>query len=199
MSRLLETIKITEGYLQNISFHNQRMMRSVEVLFGVRKTIRMEDLILIPDDARSGIYKCRIEYDREIRKIEFQPYIIKPVRSLKLIECNDLEYSLKFTDRSRLEELLSGRGSCDDILVIKNGMVTDTSYSNVVFMDFQGNWITPLTYLLAGTRREGLLKSGTILESSVSWHDIHNYSKVKLINAMIGIDDTEGFPVENIV
>jgi 4-amino-4-deoxychorismate lyase len=199
MSQLLETIRTQEGNLQNISFHNRRMMRSMEVLFGIRRNIMLDDYIIIPAYAKSGIFKCRIEYDTEIRKIEFLPYLVRPVRSLKPVESDDLDYSLKFTDRSRLSELFSKRGDCDDILIIKNGMVTDTSYSNIIFRDFSGKWVTPSTFLLPGTRRESLLQTGIIKETNISYSDLKKYNAAKLINAMIGFEDSEEFPVENII
>jgi len=77
-------------------------------------------------------------------------------------------------------------------------MVTDSSYANVVFRDLNGNWVTPSTYLLPGTKRASLLEMGLINETIITYRDINKYTEVKLINAMIGIDDTEGIPVGNI-
>jgi 4-amino-4-deoxychorismate lyase len=66
-------------------------------------------------------------------------------------------------------------------------------------MDGSGNWFTPETFLLNGTRRSGLLKTGKIKMAPICVNDLRNYSEVKLINAMLGIDDTEGIPVSNII
>ena len=77
-------------------------------------------------------------------------------------------------------------------------MVTDSSYANVVFRDINGNWVTPLTYLLPGTRRASLLQRGLIKETIITYMDLNKYVEVKLINAMIGFEDTEGIPVANI-
>jgi 4-amino-4-deoxychorismate lyase len=91
------------------------------------------------------------------------------------------------------------RGDCDDILIIKKGMVTDSSYSNVVFKDLNGSWVTPSTYLLPGTRRASLLMRGEITECEIRSIDIGMYTELKLINAMLGLNDTEGIPVTNII
>jgi 4-amino-4-deoxychorismate lyase len=91
------------------------------------------------------------------------------------------------------------RGDCDDILIVKRGMVTDSSYSNVVFRGSYGNWVTPATYLLPGTRRASLIQQGLISETDISINDITKYTELKLINAMMGLDDTEGIPVKNIL
>jgi 4-amino-4-deoxychorismate lyase len=199
MSRLVETIRAEEGKLLNISFHNERMIRSLYEVFGLKTNICLEKLITVPETVKNEIFKCRVEYDREIRKVEFLPYRIKVIRSLKLVEDNTIEYAYKFTDRRRIEKLNAMRSESDDILIIKNGMVTDSSYANVVFRDFNGNWVTPSTYLLPGTRRANLLKQGMIKEKSISYKDFLMYSEVKLINAMIGLDDTEGISVRNIM
>jgi 4-amino-4-deoxychorismate lyase len=199
MSLLVESIRVENSELLNISFHNERMQKSILDLFGKSYKPDLEYEIKIPDHAGRGILKCRIEYDTIIRKIEFIPYNMKIVRSLKLVEDNTIEYAYKFADRAKIEKLVSERGNCDEILIVKNGMITDSSYANVIFRDHEGRWITPLTYLLAGTRRASLLLSGEISEAIVTYNDIGNYSEVKLINSMIGIDDTKGIPITSVI
>ena len=73
----------------------------------------------------------------------------------------------------RSDKLMELRGDKDDILIIKNGKVTDTSYANVVLSDKEGKCITPnSTYLLHGTRRASLLKSGKIRKAPVKCQKI---------------------------
>ena len=198
MSLLVETIRTEEGRLLNISFHNERMKRSLYGIFGLKNETDLEKLIVVPEFARKGIYKCRVEYDQKIRKIDFFLYKIKPVNSLKLIENNEIDYRFKFLNREAIDRLMANRGECDDIIIIKNGFVTDSSYANLIFMDRSGNQVTPETFLLKGTRRESMLKQGLITEKKINYSDINKYIKVKLINAMIGLNDTEGIPVGNI-
>jgi 4-amino-4-deoxychorismate lyase len=198
MFRLIETIRLEDGIPQNIEFHNIRMMRSLRILYSLTKEIQIEKFLVIPDYARTGIFKCRLEYDTEIRLTEFIKYTIKPVRSLKLAEADEIIYDHKYTDRRSIEKLVAGKGHCDDILIIKKGRVTDSSYANVIFKDSSGIWVTPGTYLLPGTRRANLLGTGTITEKEIRVEQIKDYSEVKLINAMMGINDTEGIPVSNI-
>jgi len=198
MSLLVESIRSENGKLLNISFHNERMIRSLTAIFGLKKDFDLEKLITIPESAKKGVFKCRVEYEIEVQKVEFSPYIIPVIRTLKVVEDNTIEYAYKFADRKRIAELFSMRDKADDILIVKNGMVTDTSYANIVFRDQKGNWVTPSTYLLPGTKRASLLNSGIIKESSINHRDINKYTEVKLINAMISIDDTEGIPVGNI-
>jgi 4-amino-4-deoxychorismate lyase len=196
---LVETIRVENGKLQNIDFHNERLIRSLHAVFSLKTAIDLEKIITICETAQRGIFKCRVEYDREIRKIEFLPYVIKPIKSLKLIEDNKIDYRFKFTDRTAIERLMTNREECDDILIVKNGYVTDSSYANLVFKTRSGNWVTPSTYLLQGTRRTGLLKHGVITEAAIRLDDIQNYTEVRLINSMIGINETVGIPVSKII
>ena len=198
MSLLVETIKVKNGMLLNISFHNDRMIRSLYEVFGLMNEPDLEKIIKVPVFARKGVYKCRVEYDDKTTKIEFLPYIIRPVRSLKIVIDDNISYSHKYIERVNIQRLMDRRGDCDDILIIKNGMVTDSSYANVVFRDINGNWVTPSTYLLPGTRRANLLQRGLIKETIITYRVLNKYAEVKLINAMIGIEDTEGIPVANI-
>lgn len=199
MCRLVETIRSEDGRLINLEFHNERMMRTLFELFGLKKYIDLAGIVSVPDSATRGVFKCRVEYDKEIRKTEFIRYNLKPVRSLKVVEDNTIEYNYKFTDRRSIERLWKKRNECDDILIIKNGFITDSSYANVIFMDMSGVWYTPSTYLLPGTRRESLLRQGKIREAKIGYHDLENYTELKLINAMLGMEDTEGIHVSNII
>lgn len=199
MSLLVETIRIEDGIPVNISFHNERMMRTMRDLFSIAIPVDLLDILTVPDNAKMGIFKCRVEYDREVRKIEFVRYYIKPVNSLKLTEDNHISYPFKFSDRRMLDELLKRRGDCDDILIVRNGMITDTSYANVVLKNQTGKWFTPTTFLLPGTRRARLLQQGIIGETKISLNDLKKYSEIRLINAMIGIDDTEGIPCSKVI
>ena len=124
---------------------------------------------------------------------------MRRVNSLKVVEDDKIEYGYKFTDRSAIDLLFSRRGECDDILIVKNGFVTDSSYANIIFRKSGGPWVTPLTSLLRGTRRESLLEAGLISEEPVTVDNIRDYSEARLINAMIGIDDSDVIPVANII
>ena len=199
MCRLVETIRSEDGRLINLEFHNERMMRTLFELFGLKKDIDLAGIVSVPDSAIRGVFKCRVEYDKEIRKTEFIRYNMKSVRSLKVVEDNTIEYNYKFTDRRSIERLWKKRNECDDILVIKNGFITDSSYANVIFSDISGVWHTPSTYLLPGTRRASLLRQGKIREAKIGYHDLENYIELKLINAMLGMEDTEGIPIGSII
>jgi 4-amino-4-deoxychorismate lyase len=199
MSLLVETIRIENGKILNISFHNERMIRSLYNIYGLMTKPELEKIIEVPASANQGIYKCRLIYDDKSRKVEFLPYELRPVRTLKMIFSDEICYPYKYANRDKINRLFDMRGECDDILIVKYGKLCDSSYANVVFKEPGGSWVTPSTCLLPGTRRAALLKSGFIKEADISYSDLSKYIELKLINAMIDIDETEGIPVSSII
>ncbi len=130
------------------------------------------------------IYKCRILYDVKIHRIEWIPYRFKKIHSLQLVHADKLDYSHKFADRTELQSLLQKKGKAEDILIVKNGLITDTSYANVAFFDGL-QWLTPLKPLLAGTKRAALLQQKKIQEADIRPQDLKQFGKLRLFNAMM--------------
>lgn len=198
MSRLFETIQVRNGKIRNLEYHNRRFNASRRELFGITRQEDLGSLIRIPEDLGSGIFRCRVLYGREIDTIEFIPHRGREVRSLKMVCGDAIDYPLKYADRQALEALFARRGDCDEILIIKNGFVTDTSISNIVFCRSDGSWITPDTYLLKGTMRTFLLETGRIQEVPVRPEDLPGYSAAKMINCMLDLDGSPPIPVNHI-
>jgi 4-amino-4-deoxychorismate lyase len=174
------------------------MKRSLLEVFGIDIDPDLEKSIIVPEFATKGIFKCRMVYDDKASETEFLPYNLRLVKSLRLVTDDSISYTHKFTDRSKINRLMELREGCDDIVIVKNGMITDSSYANVILRNHNGNWITPETFLLKGTRRTMLLKMGAISEASISYGDIQKYSEIRLINAMMDIDDSDGIPLINV-
>jgi len=198
MYPLIETIKVENGVLMNLHFHQERLDRSLYELFGADDKINLGSEIQIPAHAQGGKYKCRVLYGKNIGKIEFIKYQPRKIFCLKIVYDDSIEYHLKFSDRSNLEKLLQQKGYCDDILIVKNGLITDTSYSNIVF--FNGKkWVTPDSPLLKGTKRSFLLSRGNINLGHIRIDDLTNYSGFLLINAMLDFKEERLLPIENII
>ena len=183
MCLLLETIRVQDGVLVAVDAHERRMAKARTALFGARDALRLNGIIVPPEHA-SGRVKCRVVYGSAIESIEFEPYRPRRVRSLRLVRADAVSYPHKFFDRRIFEALLAKRGSCDDILIVKNGLITDTSFSNIAFDDGSG-WITPACPLLAGTMRERLLGQGMIREDEIRPRDLKFFRRACLINAML--------------
>jgi len=197
MFPLLETIKVKNGILHNLPFHQERLDRSRFELLDIKDTIDLKSIIDVPDTASRGIFKCRVVYGKTVGKIEFIPYQPKKVKTLKVVDNNEIDYNFKYSDRSKLDELLLQKGGCDDILIVKSGLITDTSSANIVI--FNGTeWQTPDQPLLKGTMRTSLLASGKIKTAQIKIDDLNKFTKFALINAMLGFDEGAGLAIENI-
>jgi 4-amino-4-deoxychorismate lyase len=92
---------------------------------------------------------------------------------------------------------MTRRGDCDDILIVKDGYITDTSFSNIVFFDGE-KWVTPARPLLRGTMRESLLKRNLIGEENITVDDLNKIKEARLINAMLPLETGTAIQVENI-
>lgn len=197
MSLLIESIKVKDGKFYNLFYHEQRMLRSMNMLFGGDDDFNLEKFLNALEVPPKGLYKCRIVYDDVSRQVEFTPYQPKKIESLKIVENNRITYDHKFADRNEIEKLFCLREDCDDILIIKRGSITDTSFCNIVFSNGE-NWVTPWSALLKGTMRQNLIDNSKITEEKIQLEDIRSFRKFKLINAMLEFDGPE-IDVSNIV
>jgi 4-amino-4-deoxychorismate lyase len=197
MCPLLESIKLKDGCLFNLEYHQNRLNESMKGLFPKAACIDLSSSIVIPESCASGLFKVRILYGPAIEKIEFEFYQFRTIKSLKVVHHDSLDYSLKYSNRQTLQELYNQRGDCDDIIIVRNGQVTDSFAANLSFFDGQ-KWVTPESPLLKGTQRQYLLDRELISEKEIREEDIHNYQKVGLINAMMDIEDMPVVPVDYI-
>ena len=197
MSLLFETIRLQDGVLHNLEYHNERLNHSRKTLYKSTDTFDLEQLIQIPASSKKGLFKCRVSYSREIKTIEFELYVPHVVKSLRMIEANTILYNYKYTNRGRINELLTKRERFDEILIIRNGFVTDTSYSNIIFFDGT-KWVTPSTPLLHGTMRSFLLKNEIISEMKIKVPDLKQFQKARLINAMNPFESCKDIKIEKI-
>lgn len=187
MQLLIETIKIDSGFPQHLDYHQERMDRSVCDLSGRRNNFRLDKMLEIPKDFRKGICKCRVTYNNEIFFAEYQPYRKKRIERLKVVEA-DIDYSYKYKDRSEIEKLLSGRNGCDDILIVRKGLVTDISYANIVFANSKGLF-TPAKPLLSGTAVARLINTGILSTCDITLGDLCSFDYAMPVNAMLELWD----------
>ncbi len=195
MCRLIETLKINDGILHNVDFHNRRINSVRRELFGSGDQVDLAKEIRI--DSLSGLVKCRVLYDRFIHEVQFIPYQFPHIRSLQLVRDDLIAYAFKYEDRRNLKALFDRRGMADDILIVKNGKVTDSYFCNVVF-EKGGLLYTPSACLLRGTKRQQLLESGIIREKPIGEEEIPDFEKVYLINAMIDLKDEIAVDIEKV-
>ncbi|HMQ00423.1 MAG TPA: aminotransferase class IV [Cyclobacteriaceae bacterium] len=190
MSRLIESIKLFNGELYNLAYHQQRVDKTLQEL-AFSTTINLASGIQVPQDLQNGFFKCRVIYDNHgIAHISFEPYQIRPIHKLKMIVADDLNYEFKWEDRSALNNLLNKRGEADDILIVKNGLITDASYANLAFRKAD-RWYPPIKPLLKGTMRKKLVDEHIITPIDISYTDLHLFETCKLINALLEFNGPE--------
>ena len=178
---LLETIRIENGKIHNLSYHQQRFDRSQKACFGSTHPIKLSDKIIPP---AKGLFRCRILYSDTIEQIAYLPYVPKTIQHIHIVSSN-LDYSHKWAERSPFAEMLAMHPGADEILIEKEGLLTDTTIANIAFYDGL-KWLTPEKPLLHGTMRQKLLDEGFLQTASLKKEDLDNYTHVALMNAMIG-------------
>ncbi len=198
MFPLFETIRIENGSPQNLEYHQWRFEKSFLSYFHEKTRVILQDLIHVPEEYSKGVVKLKLIYNDRDFDTQYSHYRYRNIQSLKSVYDDSIDYSLKYYDRSRLDDLVLRKANCDDVLIVKNGKITDTSFCNIVFYDGQ-KWITPKEPLLKGTARQKLLDENKIVEASITVGDLTKFHYFKLINAMLEFQNQDKISIENIL
>ena len=187
--QFVETIKIKEGKALNLAYHQARMARTFQSCFpSRRRDVPLLENVLSPAPDMA-FFKARVVYgEHGIEDVQYAPYAMREIHSLRLVTDDTIAYAFKSTDRSELNRLMAQRGDCDDIVIVKNGLVTDTSFTNIAAL-IGGKWLTPRHPLLMGTQRAALLDKGILREADITPDDLMQAENVCLINAMIELGE----------
>ena len=159
----VETIKIKDGTVMSLPYHQSRMERTVRRFFPDLALHDMPRLCEIIDaKAGEGILKARVVYGAKgVETVEYAPYHMRELKTLQVVEGGDISYEYKSTDRS-----------------------------NIAIHDGNG-WITPRRPLLYGTKRAALLDQGVLTEADITIGDLRRATRVSLFNAMIDFGERE--------
>lgn len=182
MCPFIETIRIENGVIDNINYHNERLNRTRASFWKVTEWLDLSDYIRPPSG--KGIIKCRVVYEDTIRNISYDPYLMREVKTLRIVVSDTIDYAHKSSRREVLNDLFACRGEADEVLIVKNSLLTDTSIANIALYDGH-SWHTPAHPLLRGTRRAELLDRGVIIEENIHLSRLYDYSAIALFNAMI--------------
>lgn len=186
MTLFSEVLKLKDGELFNLDGHQERVNRTLSRFYGTEIDLSvLRDRI--PGEMKTGLFKCRVLYSGRIESIVFTSYLFHHPAEVGVVTDNEIDYSYKYADRSRLNELLRKSG-CDDLIIIKNGLVTDASSSSLVF-ESSGRMYTPKDFLLPGTKRKLLLDRKEIEEVRIPVKEIRAFDAVYLVNAMVDLED----------
>lgn len=180
----LETIKALDGRCYNIDYHEKRS--------GIKNITSY----LNPPSV--GLYRCRLVYTDDKVEVTYHPYKKRVIKSLKLVYDDNICYSKKSTNRENIDRLFTKRDSCDDIIIIKNNLLTDTSIANIALYK-NSRWYTPKSPLLEGTTRQRLIDDAFLTPIDIKISDIDKFSKIALLNAMINFDIIANKTIEEII
>ncbi len=184
--QFFETIKCYDFEIFHLSYHKKRVARTIS------SNLNLEEYIYPPSNE---LLKCKVIYDHNgVIDIEYLPYKKKEIKSFKLIYDNHILYDKKSTDRLEIEKLFLEKQNCDEIIIVKNNLLTDTSIANIALY-YDGKWITPKKPLLYGTTRERYLENEILIESDISIEMLFQSSKIALLNAMIDFDTIENYEI----
>ena len=197
MSLLFESICVLNGRVLNSKWHKLRHHSAYSEMFGESPKKSLLAGLKIPIKFQTGKVKLKIIYSQNQKEFSFQHYKTQKIETLKIVHHDELDYSRKYSDRRTLNKLFSFKENCDDILIVKNSEVTDTSYGNVIFFDGT-NWITPKYPLLKGTCRARLISDGKVSEQVIRLEDLKSLKGVKVINAMRDLEQ-KMIPIENVI
>jgi len=197
MSLLFETIKVANNTLLNLDYHNARISQARRKLFGADDNWDLQTLIQLPELNSNLVYKCRLIYDEYLQSLEFQPYNMRILHTLKLVESPEIDYGLKYLDRSALDLIKQDNSNFDDIIIVQSNRLTDCSFANIVFYDGE-KWLTPGSPLLKGIKRQKYIDHQMIFEQDIVVSDLKFFTKARIINAMIDLEESQDILMDNI-
>ena len=169
-------------------------MRRTADHFGFTAPTLPTDLAsLVPDELRTGTVRCRVVYDHTLREVTFTPYRRRHIERLFAVDAGTTTYAFKYADRAPLARPDVPLGASDELLFVRDGYLTDTSYTNLVLRRGR-ELVTPDTFLLDGTCRRRLLREGVVHTEPVRLHDLPTYDELLLINAMMPLREAIRLP-----
>jgi 4-amino-4-deoxychorismate lyase len=179
-----ETIKCDDYEVFNLSYHAKRISNTIAL------NINLQEYIYPPS---SKLLKCKVIYNEEgILDVQYSEYKKREIKSFKIICNNDIEYSRKSTNRIELDSLFEKRANCDEIIIVKNDIVHDTSIANIAIL-YNETWITSKSYLLRGTTRDRYLNDNLLIEKDITLDMLKGAEKIALMNAMIDFDEIKDY------
>jgi 4-amino-4-deoxychorismate lyase len=197
MYPFFETIRYKNGILENLSYHQIRINRTLRALGG-NTSIQLDEIHIEGDFEKDIVYKIKCLYNLEgAFHIEKDIYNKKTIQTVSIHLAAQEEYQFKFTDRTWLNDALKKSGT-DEIIIVQNNIIKDGNYANLVF--FNGiEWHTPLHPLLLGTHRARLINENKIIEKNITLSDLVNYTTLKYINAMMLWEESPEIEIREIV
>lgn len=196
MSQFIESIKIEDQKIFLAELHQKRVNETFKY-FGKESSIDILKIFKSLNIDEDGLYKLKITYDLDRSfRTQLIPYAISEIDDFQLVVNNTYDYSFKFDDRTEFEKMKT-KARTEEIIIVKNNHITDTSFSNLLFLKGK-EWFTPTTFLLNGVQRQHLLKNKKIKETEINLTNIREFSHFQVINALNYFDDMFIYPLDRI-
>ncbi len=181
-----ETIKCFDNEVFNLEYHKKRIVNTIGL------NIELDEYIYPIND---NLLKCKVIYNQDgIIDISYMPYIKRKISKFKIVINNNINYDCKNVNREAIDKLYNCRGESDDIIIVKNNYITDTSIANIAIL-IGDIWYTPKQSLLYGTTKQRYLDIKKIIEKDITVEILCKAKKIALMNAMIDFDIIDEFSV----
>ena len=190
--KLFETLKFEDGVFHNLSLHQERLDKTLKDL-NYPHSYSLEEILTKPQI--NSIHRTKFIYDQTSYSFEHFTYKAKEVTSLTLVDASHIDYKYKKLNRSSIDYLKSQ--SEDEIILIQNDYVTDTSIANLYFLR-NNTWYTPSSTLLKGTYQKLLINQKKVKIADIKVEDIFTYEKIAVSNAMLGFFELNKDIIPNI-
>ncbi|XPV69067.1 MAG: aminotransferase class IV family protein [Halarcobacter sp.] len=182
-----ETIKCFDNEIFNLQYHNKRVANTIGL------NLNLQEYIYPPSEK---LYRCKLIYNEyEVLDVQYFEYKKREIKSFKLIFDDNIEYSKKYLNREDIDKAFGKKQNADEIIIVKNGLLTDTSIANIAIYDGT-NWLTPTIPLLFGTTRERFIEEKKMIEKPITVQMLKSAKKIALLNAMIDFDILDEYTIE---
>lgn len=181
-----ETIKCENFKIYNLEYHEDRIYKTIG------KKIKLENYI---KPMESNLLRCKFIYNEEkILDTQFYHYKPKEIRSFKIVYSDNIIYNKKYLNRQNIDKLLLKKENCDEIIIVKNGIVTDTSIATVA-VKLNKQWIVSKNTLLFSTTKNRLLNEKKIKEKDINIEMLKQAKQIAVLNAMVDFFEIKNFVI----
>lgn len=190
----IESIRIVNKNPLLLKYHQKRVEDTFYHFNKSENTLHLQNIIQSINIPTNTTYKLRILYDLNgAFEFELLPYSMGNITDFECMEAPDLDYSFKYQNREAINHLKE-KSNANEIIITQNGQITDSSFSNLIFLK-DNQWFTPKTYLLNGVQRQFLLEQKQIEETDIHLGNLSLFSHFALINAMRDLENSPIYPI----
>lgn len=155
-------------------------------MFNANDHIDLRQHIQIPNQYLVGLVKCRIIYDYDILSVSFSSYTIRDIESIAIAQADETSYPYKYHERSNLSAIRDQYRDFDEVIMVRDGLLTDAYYYNIV-LKIDGDYLTPRLPLLKGIMRAKLIANQRVIPKDLTLEDLKVSDKIYLVNALTNL------------